>query len=259
METSALIEDIGKDTDKILNKMEGNNMDMNAFIAGQAMGNNRFSGYDAMAMNNQWNNPFMYLIWLAMFGGGNGFFGNGGNAQMNNALLQAVNNADATSQRDVDRLANSMGVAASNLQNGLNIINSSVQQVGAQVGLTAPQIINAVQNGNASITQAVANACCENRLAICQQTNDLTKNQAALGFLIQNESSQTRQLLTQQNYEAQIRELTKENNELRVNAQTQELINNNTMQTNAIEQVLAQMSNTISQIALASGATKSTS
>ena len=27
-------------------------------------------------MNGQWNNPFMYLIWLAMFGNGIGFGNN---------------------------------------------------------------------------------------------------------------------------------------------------------------------------------------
>ena len=72
-----LLADIGKDTDKILAKLEnkGDCMDMSAFLAGQAANNNR--GYDAatmaaltnqnrgmetaMMMNggmgNMWNNP----------------------------------------------------------------------------------------------------------------------------------------------------------------------------------------------------------
>lgn len=49
-------------------------------LAYAAMANNRRDGYDPMAammMGNSWqNNPFMYLILLAMFGG-NGFFDNG--------------------------------------------------------------------------------------------------------------------------------------------------------------------------------------
>ena len=28
-------------------------------------------------MGEMWNNPFIYLVWLAVLGGGNGFFGRG--------------------------------------------------------------------------------------------------------------------------------------------------------------------------------------
>lgn len=35
------------------------------------------------------------------------------------------------------------------------------------------QVINALQQGNMQIAQQIANCCCENRLAMCQQTNTL--------------------------------------------------------------------------------------
>ena len=37
------------------------------------------NGYGCGDYNNMWNNPFMYLIWLAMFNGGNAFGWNGNN------------------------------------------------------------------------------------------------------------------------------------------------------------------------------------
>ena len=39
--------------------------------------------------NNMWNNPFMYLIWLAMFNGGNAFGWNNGNCNGNGAITNA--------------------------------------------------------------------------------------------------------------------------------------------------------------------------
>ena len=63
-----LLCDIGRDTDKILAKLEhkGTNMDTNAFLAGQAVANNNRGGFGNDAalmlasnggMGNMWNNP----------------------------------------------------------------------------------------------------------------------------------------------------------------------------------------------------------
>lgn len=50
---------------------------------------------------------------------------------------------------------------------------SQIQGVGNQVGMSSQQIINAVQAGNCQIASKIADCCCENRLATCQQTNTL--------------------------------------------------------------------------------------
>lgn len=52
-------------------------------------------------------------------------------------------------------------------------MTSQVQSVGNQVGMSGMQTINALQQGNMQIAQQIANCCCENRLAICQQTGTL--------------------------------------------------------------------------------------
>lgn len=201
----------------------------------------------------------MYLIWLAMFGyGGNGcgggLFGRGGNCGNGAAesmLLQAINQGSNTSQRDIDRLAGALGCGQTEIRNGLNVINTSLCQIANTLGMTAPQIINAIQAGDGAVLSKLAECCCENRLAICQQTNALTNGQSQLGFLIQGEGNATRALMTQQNYEAQIRELTKENNELRTAAQTSVLLNRSDNNTNAVVTALSGITNQLTALAAA--------
>lgn len=143
---------------------------------------------------------FMWILFPWIFGGNNGFggFGNGAGTgflanQLNNdagrdLLLQAINGrADALSQ-----LATMLNTSVSNVQNGINSIQSAVQTVGAQVGLSGQQVINSVQAGNAALSQQLCNCCCENRLAILNQTNALQAQAAA------NHSSST--LLASQNH-----------------------------------------------------------
>ena len=130
---------------------------------------------------------FMWILFPWIFNG-NGFggFGNNGNGtgflanQLNNdagrdLLLQAINGrADALGQ-----LANILNTSVSNVQNGVNQIQSAVQTVGAQVGLSGQQVINSIQAGNASLSQQLCSCCCENRLAIANQTNTLQAQAAA--------------------------------------------------------------------------------
>ena len=143
---------------------------------------------------------FMWILFPWIFGGNGNFggFGNGAGTgflanQLNNdagrdLLLQAINGrADALSQ-----LASMLNTSVSNVQNGVNTIQSAVQTVGAQVGLSGQQVINSIQAGNASLSQQLCSCCCENRLAIANQTNAIQTQAAA------NHSSAT--LLASQNH-----------------------------------------------------------
>lgn len=148
-----------------------------------------------LAMNNNgWggmNNPFWMIFMLPflypffnMFGGwGNGFGGNNGTGflanQLNNdagrdLILQAINGrADALGQ-----IAGILNTSIETVKNGINSLNTDLVTMDGNNKLTGAQIINAVQAGNTALGQQVAQCCCENRLAICQQTNTL-QSQAA--------------------------------------------------------------------------------
>lgn len=153
---------------------------------------------------NQWlNNPFLYLIFLAMFGG-NGFgFGANGNTVQNaeiqnqiqslrsqmadnhnsDLLMQAIKgNNDA-----LTTLGANLNCDFNQLQQGVCAVRSAIDQVAGQVGFSAERVINAADKGNAAVIQAIQNCCCntqqgilkmgyENQLAIQGQTNALQQN-----------------------------------------------------------------------------------
>ena len=146
---------------------------------------------------------FFMFPWLfnGGFGGFGGFGGNMGSVAgtgfltnlMNNdngrdLLLQAINGrADSLGQ-----LATILNTSVSNVQNGINSIQNAIQTVGSQVGMTGQQVINSVQAGNASLSQQLCQCCCDNRLAVVEQTNTLQAQAAA------NHADST--LLASQNY-----------------------------------------------------------
>lgn len=81
---------------------------------------------------------------------------------------------------NLGNLANILNTSVSTIQNMLFTIQSNIQQVGAQVGMSALQTQNAIALGNASLAQQLCQCCCENRLAIATQTNEIDSRIAAM-------------------------------------------------------------------------------
>lgn len=163
------------------------------------------------ASRNQdaWGGGGMWWIWVIimfwLWGGNGNMFGRNGGLegipnQINNdfgrdILLQAINgNGTAISQ-----LASTLNCDMNALQNAICQVQSSIQGVGNQVGMSGQQIINAIQAGNCQISHQIADCCCnvrtaittqgyENQLAALNQTNALQStmngnNQAILARL----------------------------------------------------------------------------
>lgn len=125
---------------------------------------------------------FMWVIFLffLMGWGGNGFgfgFGN-----QNGNLPNLINN-DAGRELLMSAIqgnGNAIGQLATTLNCNINQVNSALQAlatqlqgVGNQVGMSGMQVINAIQSGNAQLASQLAQCCCDNKMAICQQTNTL--------------------------------------------------------------------------------------
>ena len=128
---------------------------------------------------------FLWMMWgYGGNGWGNGFGGNNGTGflanQLNNdagrdLLLQAINGrADALGQ-----LANLTHSSIETVKTNLFTLQSAIQNVGAQVGMSGLETINALQLGNANLSRQICECCCENRLAIANQTNALQTSLAA--------------------------------------------------------------------------------
>jgi hypothetical protein len=136
---------------------------------------------------NNGNWIWIFFLWM-LYGnngwGNNGFGNNNGtgylanqisNSEGRDLLLQAINGrADAAAQ-----LAQITNTSVETVKNGIFTLQNSINQVANQVGMSGLQTINAIQAGNASLGQQLASCCCENRLAICQQTNALQSQAAA--------------------------------------------------------------------------------
>ena len=133
--------------------------------------------------NGNW--IWIFFLWMMYGGWGNNGFGNQNgtgylanqisNSEGRDLLLQAINGrADALGQ-----LAQITNTSVEAVKNNLFAIQSAIQTVGAQVGMSGLEVINAIQNGNASLSQQLCNCCCENRLAIATQTNALQSSLAA--------------------------------------------------------------------------------
>ena len=126
---------------------------------------------------------FLWMIWGNNGWGNNGFDGNGtgylanqiSNSEGRDLLLQAINGrADALGQ-----LASITNTGVETVKNGIFALQNSINQVGAQVGMSGLEVQNAIASGNAALSQQLCNCCCENRLAIANQTNAIQAQMAA--------------------------------------------------------------------------------
>lgn len=185
----------------------------NNLLAGMMMGKSHDNTTPALlasmmngGMNNQWNNPFIYLVWMMFagrfFGNGNGWGGdgNGDQAQQNielqnqlaairsqmsenqnsNLVMDAIKGNDAA----INQLAQNLNCDFNAIQGAICDVRSGIDKLAGQVGFSAEKVVNAVTLGNANLTQALQSCCCQtqkailemgyqNQLANCQQTNTL--------------------------------------------------------------------------------------
>lgn len=189
-------------------------------IAAMANKGNHFMDPMAFAMlgqNQQWNNPFAYLIWM-MFAGRfmGGWDGNGQNAQnieMQNQLqairtqLQDNQNSDCIKSAvmgvdaNVRELSQMLNVDYNSLKDCCCDIRTGIARFSDQMGYRSEQVIAAMERGNSGILSAVQNCCCETQkelirmqgninLQICQQTNELRNGQRDLGVAMSQGFSQ---------------------------------------------------------------------
>ena len=140
----------------------------------------------AMKGNNGFGNGdgswFIWLLFILCFcgWGGNGFgFGGRGNGA---GLANEINNdygrsllmeAIGGNRNAISNLATQLSCSEGQIQSAIAALSTQMQNVGNQVGMSGMQVINALQQGNMQIAQQIAQCCCDNKMAICQQTNTL--------------------------------------------------------------------------------------
>ena len=165
---------------------------------------------------NQWmNNPFAYLMFLALFrNGGFGFGGDGygagvatqgieTQAQLNAIRTQLQDNQNADCIKSaiqgngfaLSQLAQTLNIDFNTLQKCCCDVQAAIQQVAGQVGFSAERVINAVNLGDCNIIQALQNCCCQTQRQIadfradiqlqsCKDTSEIRNGQRDLGVAI---------------------------------------------------------------------------
>lgn len=127
------------------------------------------------------NGYWIWILFLWMIWGGNGMNGNGqlqnmiNNNQGFDMLMQALNGRFD----NLGQLASLTNASVETVKTVLGQLSTGLAQVSGQVGMSGLQTINAVQLGNAALAQQLCQCCCENRLAIANQTNAIQAQNAA--------------------------------------------------------------------------------
>lgn len=211
------------------NLMGGRSLDPNLLLAL----NNGYRNQDA------WGGAGIWWIWiLLLFGWGRGGFGGWGgnnnccepcccNGSALNALPWALNgdagrellmNAIQGNGNAISQLATTLNCDIKSLTSSLCNIQSLIQGVGNQVGLTSQQVINSIQSIGCNIGSQIASCCCdvksaierqgyEGRIATIQQTDDLKSDSATKFNVLSSKIDAQTQLLADKFCELEKREL----------------------------------------------------
>ena len=232
---------------------------------------------NASKNQDAWGGGGMWWIWVIimfwLWGGNGNMFGRNGMAdgipnQLNNdfgreVLLQAINgNGTALSQ-----LATTLNCDVNALQTAIGQVQSSIQSIANQVGMTGQQIINSIQQGNCQLGNQLAQCCCniqdsitrinyENQISNLNQTNTLQnsinfvnssveRGFAATAYATANQTCELKnaiaaqtQVITDKFCALEMREMARENRDLRDQVQAYQLSASQQAQTaNIVNQI----------------------
>lgn len=232
---------------------------------------------NASKNQDAWGGGGMWWIWVIimfwLWGGNGNMFGRNGMAdgipnQLNNdfgreVLLQAINgNGTALSQ-----LVTTLNCDVNALQTAIGQVQSSIQSIANQVGMTGQQIINSIQQGNCQLGNQLAQCCCniqdsitrtnyENQISNLNQTNTLQnsinfvnssveRGFAATAYATANQTCELKNAIAAQTQvindkfcALEMREMARENRDLRDQVQAYQLSASQQAQTaNIVNQI----------------------
>lgn len=236
-----------------------------------AMMNNRGVGYEG-----QWFIWVIFLFFL-MGWGGNGFggFGRNGQAEGNflagqlandsgrELLMQAING----NGRAISQLATTLNCDINAIQGAINGLQGQLCSIGNQVGMGTQQVVNAIQQGNCQLGNQLAQCCCniqdsitrtnyENQISNLNQTNTLqnsinfVNSSVERGFSsvayetanqtceLKNAIAAQTQVINDKFCQLEMREMARENRDLRDQVQAYQLSASQQAQTaNIVNQI----------------------
>lgn len=196
----------------------------------------------AMAMMN--NNPWMYLVMLALFGGGTWGYGNRGvgadgaldmetQNKLNSLSNQINDNNNNQWAREaiqgntfaISQLSQNLGVDYNALQAAIGGVQMAISQLGSQNGMGFAGVTNAINLGNLNLIQQLKDCCCgvktqileqgyQGRIETINQTNDLQTSLRAESGLVRAEVAAFRQAWEAKVYQDKVAEAARLQTEL---------------------------------------------
>ena len=136
--------------------------------------------------NSAWDNPFIYLVWLALLGNGGLWGGRGNNGDGSGgggsyygypALYEGFNNQDVNGQ---------LRGIVQGLSDGFYAVNTGMLQGFTGIQRDLCQGFNGVTSGLTSLGYQLAQCCCDNRAAISEVRYDLASQSCDTRNLIQS-------------------------------------------------------------------------
>ena len=137
-------------------------------------------------MGGQWNNPFIYLVWM-MFAQrmwGNGWDNNGQNAQnielqnqiqslrsqmADNQNSNLVMGAIQGNNADLKTLSANLNCDFNTLQGAICDVRNGISILAGKTDSNAERVINSIVNGNLQMTQALKDCCCQTQQNIIKR------------------------------------------------------------------------------------------
>lgn len=196
------------DAEKVICMDGARNNDALAYAAmANKSSNDPMSAMAAMGgMNGMWNNPWIYLVFMAMFGGGNfglnnsrGLQGSEIQSQIDSLRTQLSDNQNSNLLMDavkgnnnaLQTLGASLNCDFTQLQQGVSAVRSAIEKVGGQVGVSSERVINAANLGDLNIVQQLKDCCCQTQQNIIKMGYDAQLGQKDLQNSIQQGISYT--------------------------------------------------------------------
>ena len=120
------------------------------------------------------NGAWWVVILIALLYGRNGF----GNSDDLAPILGTLNGDTGRellaqgiqgNSQAIAQLASTFNTTSQNMAQALSTLSQGICQLGKRVGMSGAQVVSAIQSGNASLQQQLAQCCCDNKLLATTQ------------------------------------------------------------------------------------------
>jgi hypothetical protein len=159
---------------------------------------------------------FGLAIIASMFGWNGGGFGNGGfgggnsgaaflanqlsNDSGRELIMNAITNQGEASRTAIQGIATMLGQDFNLVNGAVANVQNAPQTLALQQAVSVPQIINSIQAGDNALASQLCKCCCDNQLAMCQQTNALQNSINGVNNSVQAKAAADQLAMCQQTY-----------------------------------------------------------